>query len=280
MLWHLRRRQRTMGESMGSDATIYIFDDAAYRERVARGIRRFVQTGVADPWLDDLIRWLAEADWASLDVSFLQALGFSFDVVCDYLDTDFSYTRPEADQLPWAWRARACPSVRCPATNVCPLHRSHKQEAAENFNLLLEACVVDQCLGPGQFLGRTISPLEWYSDTLAAAGFGPKHPVFRYLRRLGCRGAVVGYQFGNSDGIHGWLTSAETREFFALLHGIDLPRVEPSFQAMKEFSRNGTYAAPPPYTFEQLSLSFLRTVSGMAMAEGRGILWGNDVSTY
>ena len=264
---------------MGSDATIYIFDDAAYRERVAPAIRRLVQTGAADQWLDDLIHRLIGTDW-ELDVSRIQALGFSFDAVCDYLGTDFSYTRLEADPWSWSWDARACPSVTCPAMNVCPLHRSRRQEAAEDFNLLLEACVVDQCFGPGQFVGRTVSPVSWYSDTLAAAGFSPKHPVFDYLQRLGCRGAVVGYKFGNCDGIHGWLTSEETSEIFALLHGIDLPRFEPSFEAMQKFARNGTYEAPPPYTFEQLSLAFLRTVSGMAMAEGRGLLWGNDVSTY
>jgi hypothetical protein len=264
---------------MGSDATIYIFDDAAYRTRVAPAIRRFVETGAADQWLDTLIHRLTGTDW-ELDVSLVQALGFSFDAVCDYLGTDFSCTRPDAEHLPWAWAARACPSVTCPAIHVCPLHRSRRQEAAEDFNLLLETCVVDQCLGPGQFLGRTVSPLSWYSDTLTAAGFSPKNPVFEYLRRLGSRGAVVGYKFGNSDGIHGWLTAEETCEFFALLHGIDLPRFEPSFQAMKEFSQNGTYEAPRPYTFEQLSLAFLRTVSTMAIAEGRGVLWGNDVSTY
>jgi hypothetical protein len=126
----------------------------------------------------------------------------------------------------------------------------------------------------------TISPPPRYSDTLAIAGFSPKNPVFEYLHRLGSRGAVVGYKFGNSDGIHGWLNSEETCEFLALLHGIDLPKFEPSFQAMEAFSRKGAYAAPPPYTFEQLSLAFLRTVSGMAAANGRGLLWGNDVSTY
>ncbi|WP_437837448.1 hypothetical protein [Sorangium sp. So ce1153] len=270
-----RRRQL---RKMGSDAVAYIFDDAAYRERVLPALRRFVQTGGADGWLDHLLRRLAGSVW-EFDFPRIRGLGFSFDDVCDYLGTDFSFAASGVDQWSYRWEPRACPSATCPARELCPLHRSRQPPAAADFNFLLEACVVDQCLGLGQFLGRTVSPL-WYSDTLVAAGFSLEHPVFDCLRKLEYRGFVVGYQFANSDGIHGWLTAGETEAFHAHLRGLDLPRFESSFAAMEGFRRDGGYEAPPQYSFEQLSLAFLRTVAGMATAAGRGLLWGNDVSTY
>jgi hypothetical protein len=259
---------------MGSDAAVYIFDDTAYRERVAPALRRFVHTGAADEWLEHLLRGL---DW-ELDFSRVRSLGFSFDEICIYLGADFAFGEAAADQWSSGWERRACQSQSCPAKLICPLHES-RQSAAEDFNLLLDACVVDQCLGPGQFLGRSVSPL-WYSDTLVAAGFDSCHPLFGYLRKLEYRGFVVGYQFANSDGIHGWLTAEETRTFSALLAGLQLPQFEPSFQAMRSYYELGLgYEPPPPFSFEQLSLAFLRTVAAMALNESRGILWGNDLSS-
>jgi hypothetical protein len=263
---------------MGSDAAAYIFDDKGYRDRVAPGLRRFVHTGEADDWLDDLLLRLA-AGIGEFEFARIRALGFSFDAVCDYLGAEFAFAGSDADQWSSGWERRACQSRTCPAKEVCPLHQTRQLPAAEDFNCLLQACVVDQCLGPGQFLGRSVGPL-WYSDTLAATGFGAKHPLFDYLRKLEYRGFVIGYRFSNSDGIHGWLSAGETEAFHAVLKGIDLPRFEPSFSAMEGFRRGLAFEAPAAYSFKQLSLAFLRAVAQMAIADAKGILWGNDIVTY
>lgn len=49
---------------------------------------------------------------------------------------------------------------------------------------------------------------------------------------------------------------------------------------MNGFRKDGKYEAPPLYSFEQLSLSFLRAVAEMASTQTKGLLWGNDVATY
>lgn len=263
---------------MGSDAKAFLFDDQLYRERVAPALRRFVETGDADGWLEDLLRRLANMDW-EFDLPRIRGLGFSFDAVCDYLGADFSFPPCGADKGLGDWENRACSSDTCPAREVCPLHGSRQPPVADDFNNLVEACVVDQCLGPGQFLGRSVSPFR-YSETLEAFGIGSDHPVFDCIRKLGYRGFVVGYTFSNSDGIRGWLTADETKAFHGHLRGLDLPQFEPTFEAMESFRRDFRYEAPPPYSFEQLSLAFLRTVAGMAVVAGRGMLWGNDVCTY
>jgi hypothetical protein len=263
---------------MGSDAAAYIFDDRAYRERVAPALRHFVHTGAAEGWLDVLLRRLDPDVW-EFNFPLIRGLGFSFDVVCNYLGPDFGFGGSEGNQWSAVWEHRGCRSQTCPAKKACPLHQAH-QAAAADFNALLELCVVDQCLGPGQFLGRSVSPM-WYTEILAEAGIGLEHPLFDYLRKLEYRGFVVGYQFANSDGTHGWLTAEETKPFHERLQGLDLPQFEPSFHAMEAFRPPGyQYEAPPPYSFRQLSLAFLRTVAGLAVSEGKGILWGNDVSTW
>ena len=183
---------------MGSDAKVFLFDDAAYVERVVPAVRRFVDTGEAVGGLEDLLA----TDFASLG-----GRGFSFDAVCDYLGPDFAFSTNGVDWS-WSWEFRPCPSDTCPARNVCPLHWAG-QASAEDFNLFLAACIVDQCLGQGQFVGRSVSP-AWYVDELAAAGLPTGHPLHDGLQKLAYRGLVVGPQFSNSDGIHGWLTSTET----------------------------------------------------------------------
>ncbi|MCH7727253.1 MAG: hypothetical protein IH991_12350 [Planctomycetes bacterium] len=115
------------------------------------------------------------------------------------------------------------------------------------------------------------------------------HKIHEYLRLLEYRGFVVGYQFSNSDGIHGWLSAKENAEFANVLDDLELPEFERSFECMEHFYRkpergecvfNAGYIAPKPYSFEHLSLAFVRAVCTIAEAERKGVLWGNDLVTY
>ncbi|MFR9775143.1 hypothetical protein ACL02O_03690 [Micromonospora sp. MS34] len=79
----------------------------------------------------------------------------------------------------------------------------------------------------------------------------------------------AGYQFGVSEGIHGWLAAAETAELAVQLDRLDLPRYEPAFATMTDRrKRDG---------FTDDELSYVRTVATIAAGAGRA-LWGNDVS--
>src|SRR5262249_57413 len=113
--------------------------------------------------------------------------------------------------------------------------------------------------------------------------------LWKLLTLLGKRGFVVGYQWSSSnDGINGWLDFQETLEIADLLHNLPLSIYPVSFEAMKEFKKphpllyekfGVTGYEHPDLSFEALSLSFVRTVAEIATAEGKGILWGNNVMT-
>lgn len=102
----------------------------------------------------------------------------------------------------------------------------------------------------------------------------------------GRAGAAHGHlreRIGGSEEIHGWLTVDETAELALHLDELPLPRYEPSFERMNALERQlpplRDEAAGPPYSRDQLRLSFLRTTAFIAVDQEKGILWGNDVSS-
>lgn len=257
---------------MGSDAEVFTFDAAQYTNVVVPTLHDFLEGGSAAPWLQ---RLLSKAEW-EYDLAAISSLRFRFASVCTYLTPEFASVVPDSD---WYsdWSERSCKSTECPASNVCPLHSQLQAAAYADFNALHESAVVDQCLGQHQFVGRSMSPLD-YEGVLANQGISHDHIIWRLLLLMQYRGFVVGYQGSNSDGIHGWLTNLETAQLARELAALRLPEFPRSFKAMKTFQSPGHgYLAPPPFTFEHLSLAFVGAVASIAADAGQGILWGNDV---
>jgi hypothetical protein len=92
---------------------------------------------------------------------------------------------------------------------------------------------------------------------------------------------VIGFSFGGG-GIDGWLDPEETRLIAEHLAQLDLPRYERTFEAMEECHRRFRTAQGTPQeaqnpSFQQVSLSYVRTVAEIAAQQGHGILWGNDL---
>ncbi len=146
---------------------------------------------------------------------------------------------------------------------------------AEDFHWLLQAALND-CLGRCLFVGRSFVPSRYRDSTM-----GHSPAVRELLERLGQRGWVVGYSFSNS-GIQGWLDRGETHALSEALRQLDLPRIGADLDAIDTLRHPlpaGGFAYVPPegYTFEQLSLGFIRLVSTIAAQEERGVLWGNDL---
>jgi hypothetical protein len=147
----------------------------------------------------------------------------------------------------------------------------------------LEKAVVQRCLGAAQFLGRSIDCF-FYWDILDQHGTPSTHPIRVLLERLGRRGFAVGYQgsFG-TEGIHGWLCPAESKALADHLFRLKLPDYEYSFNAMESFKEirnifegrvSGKEFLWPSYrhpsaSFEELSLSYVRTVCRLAEREGK-----------
>jgi hypothetical protein len=262
---------------MGSDAEVYIFDEVTFQEIVVPTFHKLLFDGSFDLWLKEI--W-DKLNQEGFNISAQAFGGVDFEKNCHYLNPDFSYTDSEKDQWTSDWDVRACTSVTCPDKEQCPLHTSNKQDAAEELNILFEAAISARCLGQSQFVGRSMSPMK-YGDVLAELDGETEQKVYQLLRLLEFRGFIIGDQFANSDGIHGWLSAKETGDLVDLLQNLDLPQFEISFEAMVAFRvklHNGlAYKAPSGYSFKHLSLAFLRTVGTLAVEQDKGILWGNDI---
>ncbi len=188
----------------------------------------------------------------------------------------------------------------------------------EEVNRLVEAAIVLRCLhdprSQSLFIGRTMNASD-YVKVLDRLGIPSNQPVRELLKKLATRGFVIGYRWGYSEGIHGWLDATETRQLLADLGGLPLPDYEPTLEAaqymlrvsqqeseafrqdqestnrlifygkMGSSVRFGSYAPEDKYRADELerkwlllSLSFVKTMTAIAERQSMGILWGNDLT--
>jgi hypothetical protein len=266
---------------MGSDAVIYLFDYERYRDEVVPAFQRLLLEGDFEP----CSQILPDPDALSIDERLLRYFRqHPTDLVrfCHYLANDFAFPGPRPP-LPWSaqigWEARTCQSRTCPARQHCLFHvLQPEDDLVCEFNVLFEQAVCARCLGEWQFVGRSVNA-HWYDEALQRMQVPGGHPLARLLHHLGSRGWVVGYECsGSGEGIHGWLTPAETEQLAAQLAALPLPNYTPTFAAMEQFRK----IHPGPYEcaggpFDDLSLSFVRTVATIAVTRQLGLLWGNDL---
>lgn len=262
---------------MGADADLHVFDYERYRTEVVPAFVAMVRTGEPPAWLAEIVRaGSADPDdfysWADL-VRRLRDRPVDLARYCSFLGDDLRYlgSRP-VDRTTGA--QLACQSSDYPARAWCLIHQDRDRSEVETLNTLHEAVVSVLCLGESQFVGRSVTPY-YYRAVLERKGVPAGDPVRGLLDVLATRGAVIGYQFGGTEGIHGWLTPAETASLAAELDQLDLPRYEPSFAAMAAVRRAAGRESQTEWA--ELSLSFVRTVAVIAARDGKGVLWGNDV---
>jgi len=284
---------------MGADARLFLFDYELYQGDVLPAFLRLIGDGSADDWMLELHRMHTDG------VSFNECLAHHSATLapveilkyCTYLDSDLAVRKIVSEPhnlYDCGWETRACRSGDCVVRERCPFHflEGPQQTIAVDYLLrLFQMVVADRCLGPGQFLGRSIDCF-FYWETLDELGVAPADPIRLLLQRLGRRGFLIGYEFvAGTDGIHGWLRPDEAKELAERLFAFDLPEYERSFAAMEKFKqvRNiledravGLDFRWPAYeqasgSFERLSLSFVRTVCNLAAREGKGVLWGNGI---
>ena len=284
---------------MGADATLFVFDYALYRDSIVPTFLRLMRGGAMDDWLRELL--YADKYEPGLSERVSASRGFvptGFWQRCTYLDSELAVTTVFAEaenKYDGSWEARACRHPVCPVRDSCPFHRIQGDQlnvVADDWRRWLEKAIVQRCLGEGIFLGRSIDCF-FYWNALDQLGVASTHPARALLERLGRRGFVIGYRGSSgTEGIHGWLCPAETKTLADYLFALDLPDYEYSFAAMESFkgARNileGRVAGMefqwpvyehPSASFEQLSLSYVRTVCTLAARERKGVLWGNDVA--
>jgi len=256
---------------MGSDAEIFVFDHKTYIEKVVPDFQRFLLTAHAEPWLSALITN------RHIDIELNQQYHLDLVRFCTYLSTsDLSWKAIyEGSSVHWDWEKRACSSPDCPERANCPYHSDNLNDNAGELNRLFEVAVAAECLGESQFIGRS-ADITLYDGLLQQSGIGIDDPLCQLLLLLARRGFIIGYQWINSDGIHGWLDHEETEELFQRLDVLNLPQYETSFGVMESFNSKQGYQHPE-FAWDALSLSFIRTVACIAIKAGKGILWGNSL---
>jgi hypothetical protein len=267
---------------MGTDTEVFVFDHDAYLSDVVPVFHELLLNGQAPGWLYQLSR--------TRDIRFESWDRTDLLRYCTYLGKDFSWIWDDTGKDIWQleWDHRACLSEDCPERGHCPFHQSNSPARAEELLWLFKAAVSIKCLGPSQFVGRSRTVFH-YSQPLIDLGVNQDDPLRNLLSLLGNRGFVVGYQWGfGFEGINGWLSSNETLELAQRLDELALPKYEVSLEAMMKFQsphpipqlyeQFGVTAYDcPGYSFEALSLSFVRTMATIATTKKRGILWGNGV---
>lgn len=259
---------------VGSDAEVFIFDHSAYMTEVVPAFLKLLLNGHAVDWLNPVLkkREIRPELWKKADIARF----------CTYLERDFSWRGHYDLQHTYdvQWDQRSCKSEDCPERDRCPFHQNSPPAIAEEVNWLFKVAVSIKCLGRSQFVGRSAT-VSHYCELLPSLGVGPDDSILSLLARLGKRGFVIGYQWGfGYEGINGWLDLNETVDLAKRLDVLRLPRHETSF-AMQQFlsAESGTYECPG-FSFEALSLSFVRTVATIAARENRGLLWGNGVTPW
>ncbi len=264
---------------MGSDAEVFIFDYEAYTREVVPAFYEILLTRQIPEWLHPALKARRINPANLLRVDLLQH--------CTYLAEDLAWDGPYEDRhfYETPWQQRVCKSEDCPERNHCPFHQGGGEELNYELLGLFEAAVSIKCLGESQFVGRSQTPIE-YSDFLCKQGLTKGPPLLKLLGFLGKRGFLFGHVWSSGcEGINGWLDPQETIELLWYLEHLPLPKYEASFEAMREFRR------PDPllgkfgitgyecdgFSFEELSLSFIRTVAEIASTASKGILWGNSL---
>lgn len=282
---------------MGANAEIILFDHHRYLSEVVPAFRELLLTGPREPGLDQLLSSARARAVAAADrhdhptnhrvVDFHRrlagGLGIDLERHCRLLDRDLSPTRPltKITRFLGGWSDRRCRHAPCPEVGRCPLFQADGIEAEALFVAVLHP-TVGRCLGQRAFIGRSINLstwLLWLEELEVPAGA----PVVGLLRRLGVRGFHIGYQWANSDGIHGWLSPEETAELAELMADLPLPPLPPTLEAIPS-----TLTAFPDgsrrYHIEgwersSLLLAFVRSIAGLARQRGMGVLLGLDLST-
>jgi hypothetical protein len=275
--------------AMGADAEVYLFDTTVYRDQVVPFFRNLIRHGSVEQACDesmDRIEPHIVTIKAFLQEEKVELKATDLDAYCIYFGQDFRllpeyHHLAEASAKGWVdWDNRACRQWDCPARATCLFHiMDGRNRQIETIAMLFCGVVHATCLGESQFVGRSFN-VFFYKDVLKKNGVPLDGELWKLLFLLGGRGFVIGYEFANSDGIHGWLMAEETERLASLLQLLSLPQVKPTFDGMKEAKRLlGGYGVKG-WEFEELSLAFVKIVAILATQQGKGILWGNDVSSW
>ncbi|MDX1995322.1 MAG: hypothetical protein SF029_23260 [bacterium] len=260
---------------MGYNAAVAPFDFARYTDEVVPAFLDLLLTGAVAPWMQPLFDDIDDWDAAQEPLP----TGLDWRTHCHYLD--ISTLSPLAIER-WTTHLPAiqtdgverCESITCPLRMHCPLHVSQDEYTAQTLGMLLDMMIEVRCIQPPQFLGRSIN-LHFYEDILEPLD-QPGRALRLLFSRLLSRGGVLGTRMMGPEGIQGWLTPAETQAFADDLARLDVMLADATLDEIDRLfkaSQNNATNIP----FAEISFSRLRATAVVAVQQGLGLLWGNDL---
>lgn len=273
---------------MGSKAELYVFDPFVYDEQVVPFLRQLILHADVDRAASHAMdRILPLVDRIKAFLSARQAKLQPTDLAahCTYLGDDLRllplfavHQELEADANSAAGALRTCRRDDCPARATCPFHVDDRRGQAQVLASLFGALVKETCLSASQFVGSSMNVFH-YNVLLQKHGIPLGGELRELMLALGTRGAVIGHALADSDGVHGWLTVAETARLAILLQPLPLPDLAPTFAAMEKIGRKPAHSNGG-WDFDELSLCFVKTVATISTREQKAILWGNNVLNW
>jgi hypothetical protein len=241
---------------VGAASAIYVFHHDRYLNCLALPFRRLIATGELDPWLAEL--------WRLKDSRFAR------------VRRDGPPPFPFASRPMGSNRARLTAELTVSDESTPHVLCWDDRGELEQLQYLFEFAVLRYCLDEKQWTGNANRPQLILASFSDADGPDPQPALMQLCEDLDRNGSIWTHGSGGfSEGIHGWLSPARTREFLTELSRLTLPSPDLTSAIILEQTGNdfGAY-----YRLEDgVHLARMRQVAQMAVDAGHGVLWANDV---
>jgi len=257
------------------DSGIYLFDYRRFHEEVVPAVRRLHAEGVAEPWLEAV--WHKRQPRPTPVPRFtphLRELTFGLMAGRDLageVPTELfprPATRPKRRREPGR-----VPHLDTDEYTLPPGHGDWLDLCE-----LFQTAVEETCLGSGAFMGNATLPgaLDVCVDHRGLLGYDQDlRTLLEWLENRGNAWRQAGVDC--IAGVYGWLDPDETLLPADALDGDPAPSIEATLPAVRAARTAGVGACTDGNSCPLLP-AVVRAVARLATSEGRGLLWGLDVT--
>jgi len=276
---------------MGSDATISMFDQKLWDEVFIPAVYDLIIGKPVPNWVK-FTHASTFDDWNKRVAPHLQKIT-NFKEHCDIMD-DFAVSNPDEHwHQPSGVKPRAffdrentivkCRNDLCASSSSCHYYQKSYSQSREEFSCLFQSMLRRiQCSNfRNVFMGRN-GALYHYRELLDEYNILPDARLRELLDHLANRGLFIKQTHtSGKEGIHGWLSNSECREFAIELSKLNLPNTT-KINAKNSYDREPLQAFDSSLegtAVEELwkkhCLGYLCAFADYAGKSGNGIVWIN-----